>query len=315
MDLFSKILNLNLLFAKFRMKYFYLVPHGGFNDILSRIHECIKYCQKFNRILLINTFDSTYGFNFSDYFTIYLPNIIYDNIEVQKILSENKHTMSFYPSNNYLEPSSNINFLIDYAEDIIMYRNCGGCTDNYVLFRYIHLNPILIDFCRSFYEKIPKPYMAIQIRNKDGEDYQMNYKKLIYEDYKDLLYSQKAIYIATDDNKCVEFFKTTGLNVYNFTTFPSTFYPNLHNAGLIDGIVQLKELVSDLCICGLADIFLSKSKGLFTDLCRGLNENKYILQKQFGLPMILPPHLLPKEKTPQEKSLEFVLKMRELRRR
>lgn len=58
------------------MRYLYLLPDGGFNDILSRIHICMKYCHKYNRILLINTKYTCYNINFSDYFTINNPNII-----------------------------------------------------------------------------------------------------------------------------------------------------------------------------------------------------------------------------------------------
>jgi len=83
MDSFFKITYLNLIFVKYKkyknmkyknMKYFSLIPAGGFNDILSQIYFSIEYCIKFKRILLINTVNTDYHINFSDYFTINLPN-------------------------------------------------------------------------------------------------------------------------------------------------------------------------------------------------------------------------------------------------
>ncbi len=48
--------------------YVYLIPKGGFNDILCVINKALLYCQKYNRTLLIDTINSHYKINFSDYF-------------------------------------------------------------------------------------------------------------------------------------------------------------------------------------------------------------------------------------------------------
>jgi hypothetical protein len=265
------------------MKYFSLIPGGGFNDILSQIYFSIEYCIKFKRILLINTVNTDYNINFSDYFTINLPNIIYDNTEVQKILSENCNASSKY-LHQYIEEI--LKNKIEYIEDIVFYHSCGGRGDNYVLFHFIQLKPILVDYCIENYNKIPKPYMAIHIRNK--EDLIQDYKSIVYEKNKDLIHSQSAIYLATDDNTCIDYFRNCRLNVFNFTTFPEGEYYNLHMQNGIDYDLKFKDMISDMCICALANGFISESKGLFTNLCRGLYENKYILQKQFGLEISLP---------------------------
>ncbi len=52
------------------MKYLYLQPMGGLNDILCRINYCINYCKNTNRILLLDTYNSFYKINFSEYIDI-----------------------------------------------------------------------------------------------------------------------------------------------------------------------------------------------------------------------------------------------------
>lgn len=265
------------------MKYFHLNPQGGFNDILSQIYYCIEYCIKCKRILLLGTIHSYYTFNFADYFTLNLPNIVYDNNDIQRILTENSSASS-REIEEYI--CSLIENKIDYTEDILYYCNCGGRGDNYCLFYFMELKPWIKDYCKNNYLNIPKPYMAIQIRNKDY--YNIDYKTIVYEKYKDIIHKQSSIYLATDDSECIEFFKSFGLNIYNFTTFPNPGYVNLHMTNGLTNDTKLNDLLSDLFICGLANTFISESKGLFTDLCKGLNEHKYIVQKLFHLDIDLP---------------------------
>jgi hypothetical protein len=61
------------------MKYIDYIGKGGFNDNLCGIQQCIEYCQKFNRIILINGEHTHYKYNFAEIFTILeYTNVIYD---------------------------------------------------------------------------------------------------------------------------------------------------------------------------------------------------------------------------------------------
>ena len=51
-----------------KKKYVLCIPSGGFNDELSQMELCYKYCQFFNRTLLIDTFKSNYNISFDEYF-------------------------------------------------------------------------------------------------------------------------------------------------------------------------------------------------------------------------------------------------------
>ena len=97
------------------MKYIDYIGKYGFNDILCGIQQCIEYCKKFNRIILINCEHTYYKFNFSKLFIILeYTNIIYDTNEVLQIL-ENKNLTR---KKNELTFST-IDWNKNYEEDII----------------------------------------------------------------------------------------------------------------------------------------------------------------------------------------------------
>ena len=62
-------------------KYCLFIPQGGFNDCISNIKNVLNYCSKHNRILLLYK-SPYYKINFSDYFNIPLPDIIYDSNKI-----------------------------------------------------------------------------------------------------------------------------------------------------------------------------------------------------------------------------------------
>lgn len=123
-------------------------------------------------------------------------------------------------------------------------------------------------------DSLPKPYISIQVRNTD---YKCDYQSL-YENNKLFIHKQNAIYIATDDKDVLEWFKSKGLPVYNYTTYPSNKAKSLHHSN-VSSDVKFIDMLTDFCIISLSDNLLSESKGGFIDLCRGLQKNNKIIKK------------------------------------
>lgn len=283
------------------MMYFYLQPRGGFNDILSRIQLSIDYCKKSNRVLLLDTMNSEYKINFSDYFTFDESigvKIIYDIEEIKEIVKNEKLTT--FPT--YIRPILNdiacgnvkmrCSRIFDYVdnrnnsfniprgrvkEDIIVYIQWGG-SRTYDLFSKIIFKPCIIEHCTFLHDKIQKPYVAIQIRNTD---YKCNYERL-YEDNKKILHQMENVFIATDDKNCLDFFKAKNLNVMNFTTFPNETYYNLHYSKICPE-TKIKDMFADLYIASMADKFFTNSKGNFVKLIRTMHLHKAWIQKMFTI--------------------------------
>jgi hypothetical protein len=279
------------------MNYVYCIPKGGFNDNLCVINRALEYCKKHNRILLVDTINSTYKVDFGIYFTFKYHNLICDSEKIREILYEKKITI--YPSilndkmndilNNSIEftyskqrftyksiitclPSS------DVSENIVVVVACGG-GDGYSLFKSIIFKPEIRQIVNERCNLLKKPYTAIQIRNTDSIcDYE-----LLYENNKDEINSAIEIYMATDDKNALAFFIDKGLPVKNFTTYPTEDkYRNLHYSN-VDPDTKFIDMLSDIYICGMSDKLISSSVGGFIRLIRSCNQNKSDLAKQFEI--------------------------------
>ena len=282
------------------MNYVYCMPRGGFNDNLSVIVKGLEYCKKYNRILLVDTINSTYNVDFGNYFKFQDDNIICDSEKIKKILYDKEVTI--YPSilcekmNNILDNKVKFTFIVNknytyeniilalprdnINENIIVFVACGSkMMDTYSSFKNLIFQPKIKQIINDRYNKVKKPYIAIQIRNTDRIcDYEV-----LYENNKEEINSAIEIYIATDDKKALTFFIDKGLPVKNFTTYPNEDnYNNLHYSS-VDPHTKFIDMLSDIYICGMAEKLISSSVGGFITLIRSCNQNKSELAKQFEI--------------------------------
>lgn len=278
-------------------KYVLFMPatFGGFNDCLSQIDRAISYCKDHNRVLLLDMVNSVYGINFSEYFNIqnYDLNIIYDTDQIKVILKNNTFTKhpnnidfnlldlfdkkiqfqqrpdnSRYGSGFYYKgqplalPNNDVN------EDIIIHKGYGG-GNGFVFFQNVFLTEHIKMICNQKIKLLHDNYLCIQVRNAD---YKCNYQKL-YEIHKEKIHSYDKIYICTDDEKVVTFFKSKNLNVYCFTTFPKIQSHNLHRSN-VEQHLKIQDLIVDIFIAANSKELLSNSIGGFIELIRTCFHNK-----------------------------------------
>ena len=278
----SDILISNFTFSK---KYLYLVqaPKRGFNDILKDINLAVEYCRKSKRILMIDTRKSCYTFCFDDYF--YFKNtdipIITDMNTIETIFSDT--ILTVYPDvikdrdlkqfkfNKYEYNNKKIDLLdsnINIDADIIVYISSSNNMSSFPIFKSLYFKQNIIDHVKEQYSKLPSPYLCIQVRNTDRK---CDYVSL-YEINKELIHSYNSIYIATDDKDSLDFFRSKGLAIYNFTDFPSIPYENLHFSS-IDPDIKIKNLICDIYIISMAEKLLTNSIGGFICLCTAIRED------------------------------------------
>lgn len=280
-------------------KYLYLIPMGGLNDILTRIKEAKAYCQKNNRLLLIDTVNSEYHINWSDYFKVPYSNVIYDFKIIKQIIIDN-YQLSVYPKSfkeeltslltgkikfnhligNYFFESKSLTVMskpiFNQSADIIINVECGG-GNGYDIFKDLIISLKLKKYCQLKYRSLPTKYLGLQIRNTDIK----NSYQALYQKNKKLIDKYKNIYLATDDPKVIHFFKSKNLKIYNFTTFNSDGYKNLHNSNL-PGYIKIRDLVCDIFLLSQSDYLLSTSKGGFIKLLRNCFKNKKEIIQQFS---------------------------------
>jgi len=268
--------------------YVYLSSQNGFNDILCNISRVIEYCVKNNRTLLVDTTKSCYGINFSDYFYFKdMPiSIITDVNTIRDIIAD--ESLSIHPSNITDRNIDNWTFIwtprsiytlnktllrlpVDSCkEDIIIHSVCGG-GPGIVLFKQLFFKKHIIEYVKQQFEKLPPKYISIHIRNTDIKcDY-----KLLYQQNIDLIHSYNTVYIATDDQNSLDFFRSQGLNVINFTEFPSVSTINLHYSS-VSSDTKIKNMICDIYVTSMADRLLSNSKGGFIKLLRSIRNDTTI---------------------------------------
>jgi hypothetical protein len=277
--------------------YVYLEPQGGFNDIMVLINIVLDYCNKYNRILLINGLKSDYRTDFSDYFEFSNHhNVICDTSEIIKICS---NVTSIYPDvlknkmTNILNGECFFSFslpeftcvyngvMLDLPEmhreeKIIVYARCGHAFDGYKIFRQLKMAVNIKNLCKKRYGLLKKPYLSIHVRNTD---YKSDYESLYYNN-RELIHSFNEIYLATDDRNVIDFFRSKRLPIKNFTTFPNGNYYNLHYSE-ISPYTKMVDLFCDIFIISMSNKLLSNSTGGFTGLVKTCKENAYEMFYQF----------------------------------
>ncbi len=151
-------------------------------------------------------------------------------------------------------------------ENVILYvPNSIGRGFN--MFKHFRWKDSLKELCRTKRELLPEHYLCIQVR---CTDYQCDYPKL-YEENPTLIHSYPAIYLATDNEEVVHYFRSKGLIVYCFTTFPQKMGRNLHSSK-VD--TRFSDVMVDLWMATHSDQLLSNSKGGFIQLLRDCSANK-----------------------------------------
>jgi len=276
-------------------KYVLFIPEGGINDIFSGILRLVQYCKNYNRTLLVLMKHSCYRIEFNDYFEledmgvriVFDTNQIKDLIRYKTIHSKlDIHLSQLIDSTDYKQ------FGIYWKGDSFYYRDIllrvppyvakedllfeVSCGEGYGihLFKKLILKESLKEMCRTKMSRL-KDYLCIQVR---CTDYRSDYETL-YEENKELIHSYPEVYVATDQKEAVQYFKSKGLNVFCFTTFPEGSYYNLHYS-TVDPPTRFCDVIVDIFMATNSREILSNSQGWFIQLLRDCFTNKEcILEK------------------------------------
>jgi len=245
---------------------------------------------------------SAYKINFSDYFDIDDTSIICDSNKIRDIIYKNKFSVypeclnnklsdvldgkimfkcGKYPNGTFYEGLTYNGIILklpttDVNHDIIIYSRCGS-GDGLPMFKQLIFKDSLKEYCKQKLELLKEtPYLCIHVRNTD---YASDYKAL-YELNKTVIHSYDNIYIATDDKKVIDYFRSKNLNIHNFNVFPTDNYYNLHFAK-ISPDDKIKCLICDIFIATNSDKLISNSLGGFTRLLKKCFSNKREILSKF----------------------------------
>ena len=206
-------------------KFIICKPRGGFCDMVSFITTALTYCEKFNRLLVIDTSKSLhFKDGFFKYFKTSNPNVykgnlnmLYNSLNGKSIANTTTETCeSFEPFRNSVPP---INLSKNYNESIILL----GCkvttyiTNILYFFKNFSITPIVSNVLKQRLYVMPKNYISVHVRNTD---YRSNPNKIIKKRNKE--FRNNPLFIASDDINTIQKFKLLFPNVYSFS--------NIHNS-------------------------------------------------------------------------------------
>jgi hypothetical protein len=189
-------------------------------DMFSLILMSLKYAERFHRTLIIDTRKSLhFQEGFHKYFICHHPQVCTEGVPLSF------EGLSLYPVglhlnydefNPFTDHYPTIDLNEAYAEDILLYGNDNRVLDKDILyfFKHFEIRPLIKDCLKERLEILPKPYIAVHIRNTDRSS-DVN---TFIEQHRSVL-SNQSIFLATDDRNVLSTFQQEFSPVFHFTHF------------------------------------------------------------------------------------------------
>ncbi|MDR0762468.1 MAG: hypothetical protein LBF13_05420 [Campylobacteraceae bacterium] len=148
-------------------------PHGGFNDMLVRIHMCYKYAKTHNRDLYIDTSRSGFLDDFDKYFTA--PKDVFLNISSLLLVNAGKSDYKKLKIivDSPFDTQAVFDFSKYYEDQILVYEESGGGDESIFVFEWLLLKDEIKNHIANIIKSLGE-YDAIHVRHSD---YKTNYKK------------------------------------------------------------------------------------------------------------------------------------------
>jgi hypothetical protein len=219
-------------------QYLICFTMDGFNDMLSEIDRCYNYCLKYNRTLVIDSSRNWFKEDIRDYINFNSP-IIYkgSNDELYDVLNEGTVYPEFIKGAIKTFMAKKGAYYKYYSDGLLidsdLDSDCDAITKIYVhsgrsphnILSICSFTPRVLNVFRERYNRLPKDYISIHIRNTDLRS---NVNKFI-ETYRSEL-EGKPIFLATDNAETILKFKEIfDKNIYSFANVPDNNGKNIHD--------------------------------------------------------------------------------------
>jgi hypothetical protein len=281
-------------------KYVLCIPKGGLNDMFSIIYECLLYSRKFNRILVIDTRNSTH---FKDsihkYIEINDPNIYTDTIESWYSTIDSKtiypeyvkdiiHTINpewVKPQTFYHNNIGPLHFDLNknYSQDILVYVRCGGGRVLHKLLSQHKLKDIVKNVFIKRRALLPVSYVGVHIRHSDISSDIPTFMKKNAD-----IFLNNPIFIASDNLDVIKLFRETYREVYAFSEigdFKALGVASIQkiNRSDIDHENYNIDTLVDLLLLGSSDIYLYSIGSGYSMAAKALFDNKAIINNLISI--------------------------------
>lgn len=284
--------------SRSRKRFVYVQTNCGFADIVKIFTTCLRLSQLCERTFVIDTRFGCYGIDVLKQFRlqgISRSRIISTALEgVHQILqlSRNKSVVPKciswsrfvqytkgtvkpdsgimdWPSRQLLRFKEMTPFILDKEceADVIFVADWGNAPNFQATLRHIEPIPHIIDLYKSRRDKLPERYASIHVRHTDIKS---DIEELWRNIRSDIEPWKFGVFVATDNESVLDFFRSKGLVVHNFTKYGSEAGKALHLEKSISGLRTLSDAVIDLLLIRDSRVLFSNSKGGFNMLARSL---------------------------------------------
>jgi hypothetical protein len=225
-------------------KFLICFPQGGINDMWSVMQQTINYCEREDRILVLDTTKNWFRDDWQAYFSILSP-VVYKGVTPELITNLLKQDV--FPSELQGKTHEELNHVIwvteghmsingihvssplhlSYKESVIVYAYCAMFRDIMQVFPKLQFTEEILTEFRRRRSMLPEKYISVHIRNTDNKS---NVDEFIYNNRHIL--EKAPLFVASDNLNSIQRCKLEFNNVYSFSTIPDLGGENIHESSL-----------------------------------------------------------------------------------
>ncbi|HSI08673.1 MAG TPA: hypothetical protein VK985_08775 [Rariglobus sp.] len=275
-------------------KYLLCRPESGINDMLCQIGLCVRYCLKFDRILVIDTANTiVFSEPFDRYFTLHHPRLKYEPDPKAFLEMAAARQLTLFPSTAKLRHGGGwslsgiqdvrhwdvLQFDLDknYEEDVLVHHKSGGGRPLPELLCALRLSADFAHTVAARWHSMRKPYIGVHIRNTD-------YKSDPAVVAPILARYRGPVYLATDSAEAQRQVWAMGHKEVRTSPIPDFGGAPIHRAQVSrEEKSRLNHLaLEDLIMLALAEtVHASNPRSGFSDLAKNLNRNQHMVIRWF----------------------------------
>jgi hypothetical protein len=271
-------------------KYLLCRPESGINDMLCQIGVCIRYCLRFDRILVIDTANTVvFSEPFARYFTLHHPRLKLEADPDAFLEMAESRQLTLFPSTAKLRHGGGwspsgiqhirywdvVQFDLEknHEADVLVHHKSGGGRPFPELLCSLRLSADFAQSVAARWQSMRKPYVGIQIRNTDHKSDPAAVFPIVTK-------LRTPIYLATDSAEAQR--QILSLGHKEMTTNP---IPDFGGAPLHRQSVSREEksrinrmALEDLVMLALAEmVYVSHRNSGYSYLAQHLNRKQHVV--------------------------------------
>ena len=284
-------------------QYVICMPMGGLCDMMARIQECIEYCKKHSRVLILDTSKSTHAKDgIETYLQIESPVLFHGNLERKYQALKGR---SFYPpeladtflsmevtnakkkgietKTDYIDTKTGVRTYFDikkaYSQDILLYRIHGGNSIGVIrLLSLCRLTPLVKQIYEKRISMLPDKYISVHVRNTD---YTSDVNGFIKNHSK--VFEANPIFLATDDYNTIDKFKGLyGDRVYSFADIEPLNGAKAHHKISMtkkeNRTLTIDAIIDLLLLAGGTRVYASSKESGYSKVAKLLHDSPKIVK-------------------------------------